>query len=320
MPFTLSHAAAVLPAIRRNGTARWPLFPSALVAGSLAPDVTYFADTVVPGAMEFGAFTHTFTGVVTVNVAIAAALVAVWALLREPLVALLPVRVRGRVHAFVRGQRWTRASFGPSAWLWFALSGALGAATHVVWDAFTHHSRWGTELVPVLGRTFGGFPGYQFAQYGSSALALVAIGWFAATGLRRTAPAPAPEEVPVLGRRERWGALGLLAVCVAAGVAHRCLRWYASFGRVENPLDIVPTACFGAGAGLAAGLLLYGAGVRLRRGRGRRPGTDAGRPEAPVPQEPGTDGPCTEESRTENSRAEESRTGGSRTGAAAGRR
>ncbi|RST13436.1 DUF4184 domain-containing protein, partial [Streptomyces sp. WAC05374] len=30
------------------------------------------------------------------------------------------------------------------------------------------------------------------------------------------------------------------------------------------PLDIIPTACFGAGAGLAAGLLLYGAGMRLR--------------------------------------------------------
>lgn len=272
MPFTLSHAAAVLPAIRRNGTARWPLFPSALVAGSFAPDITYFADTVIPGAMEFGSFTHTFLGVVTVNVAIAAVLVTVWILLREPLAALLPVRVRGRVHAFVRGQRWTRASFGPSAWLWFAASGALGGATHVVWDAFTHHSRWGTELVPVLSRSVGGFPVFQFVQYGSSALALVVIGWFAVTGLRLTPAAPAPEEVPVLGRRERWGALDLLGLCVLLGVVHRCARWYTHFGRVESPLDIIPTACFGAGAGLAAGLLLYGVWMRLPRGRRGTPG------------------------------------------------
>ncbi|OLO33933.1 hypothetical protein PZ61_0227890 [Streptomyces sp. MNU77] len=272
MPFTLSHAAAVLPAIRRNGTARWPLFPSALVAGSFAPDITYFADTVVPGAMEFGSFTHTFLGVVTVNVAIAAVLVTVWVLLREPLAALLPVRVRGRVHAFVRGQRWTRSSFGPSAWLWFAVSGALGAGTHVVWDAFTHHSRWGTELVPVLSRSVGGFPVYQFVQYGSSALALVVIGWFAVTGLRLTPAAPAPEEVPVLGRRERWGALGLLGLCVLVGLVHRCARWYSRFGRVESPLDIIPTACFGAGAGLAAGLLLFGVWMRLPRGRRGTPG------------------------------------------------
>ncbi|WP_228183043.1 DUF4184 family protein [Streptomyces anulatus] len=272
MPFTLSHAAAVLPAIRRNGTARWPLLPSALVAGSFAPDITYFADTVVPGAMAFGSFTHTFLGVVTVNVAIAAVLVTVWVLLREPLAALLPVRVRGRVHAFVRGQRWTRSSFGPSAWLWFAVSGALGAGTHVVWDAFTHHSRWGTELVPVLSRSVGGFPVYQFVQYGSSALALVVIGWFAVTGLRLVSAAPAPEEVPVLGRRERWGALGLLGLCVLVGVVHRCARWYSRFGRVESPLDIIPTACFGAGAGLAAGLLLFGVWMRLPRGRRGTPG------------------------------------------------
>ncbi|MGW3928416.1 DUF4184 family protein [Streptomyces microflavus] len=293
MPFTLSHAAAVLPAIRRNGTARWGLFPSALVAGSFAPDVTYFADTVIPGAMEFGDFTHTFLGVVTVNVLIAAVLVAVWAALREPLVALLPVRVRGRVHTFVRGQRWTRETFGPSAWLWFVRSAALGAATHVVWDAFTHHSRWGTELL-LLDRTVGGFPLYQFAQYGSSALALVVLGWFTATGLRRTADAPVPVDpaLPSLGRGERWGALGLLAGCVVLGIAHRCVRWYAHFGRIENPLDIIPTACFGAGAGLAAGLLLYGVWMRLLRGR-----------------RPADDGPGTvsgvEESRTEASAGRE---------------
>ncbi|MFZ4268441.1 DUF4184 family protein [Streptomyces arboris] len=286
MPFTLSHAAAVLPAVRRNGTARWGLFPSALVAGSFAPDVTYFADTVIPGAMRFGDFTHTFLGVVTVNVLIAAVLVAVWAALREPLVALLPVRVQGRVHTFVRGQRWTRKSFGPSAWLCFVRSAALGAATHVVWDAFTHHSRWGTELL-LLDRSVGGFPLYQFAQYGSSAVALAVLVWFVVTGLRRTADAPVPEALPALGRGERWGALGLLAGCVVLGVVHRCVRFYAHFGGIENPLDIIPTACFGAGAGLGAGLLLYGVWMRLLRrrrptedGPGQLPGADESRTEA----------------------------------------
>lgn len=284
MPFTLSHAAAVLPAIRRNGTARWPLFPSALVAGSFAPDITYFADTVIPGAMEFGSFTHTFLGVITANVLITALLVAVWVLLREPLAALLPVRVRGRVHALARGQRWTRASFGASAALRFGVSAALGAATHVVWDAFTHHSRWGTELLPVLSRSVGGLPVFQFVQYGSSALALVAIGWFVATGLRGTAPVPVPQEVPVLGRGERWGAATLLILCVLLGTAHRCARWYAHFGQVESPLDIIPTACFGAGAGLAAGLLLYGVWMRLLRKRHGGTGPER----APVREEPRT--------------------------------
>ncbi|MCX0243279.1 DUF4184 family protein, partial [Streptomyces drozdowiczii] len=103
MPFTLSHAAAVLPGIRRDGAGRGPLLASALVAGSFAPDLTYFADSVIPGAMEFGEVTHAVWGVVTVDVLITAVALGLWLLLRDPLVALLPERWRGRVHAWLRG-------------------------------------------------------------------------------------------------------------------------------------------------------------------------------------------------------------------------
>ncbi|MFE6039120.1 DUF4184 family protein [Streptomyces sp. NPDC056452] len=272
MPFTLSHAAAVLPGIRRSGAGRGPLVASALVAGSFAPDMTYFADTAVPGAMEFGEVTHAVWGVFTVDVAIASSLVALWLLLREPLVALLPTAWQGRVHTFVRGRRRKPGTppTVPEA-LWFVLSAVIGAGTHVVWDAFTHHDRWGTELVPVLNRTVGGFPVFQFVQYGSSAVALTVLAWFTYTGLRRTGPAAVPESVPVLGRTERRWAGVLLAVCVLLGVVHRCARWYAYFGQISTPLDIIPTACFGAGAGLAVGLVLYGAWMRLGTPRRPRP-------------------------------------------------
>lgn len=272
MPFTLSHAAAVLPGIRRSGTGRGPLAASALVAGSFAPDMTYFADTAIPGAMEFGAVTHAAWGVFTVDVAIASALVALWLLLREPLVALLPSAWQGRVHTFVRGRRREPGTLPtvPET-LWFVLSAVIGAGTHVVWDAFTHHDRWGTELVPVLDDSIGGFPVFQFVQYGSSAAALTLLAWFTYTGLRRTGPAPAPQSVPVLGRAERRWAGVLIAVCVLLGVVHRCARWYAYFGQISTPLDIIPTACFGAGAGLAVGLVLYGAWMRLRTPRHHRP-------------------------------------------------
>ncbi|GAA2989146.1 DUF4184 family protein [Streptomyces fulvorobeus] len=272
MPFTLSHAAAVLPGIRRTGAGRGPLIPCALVAGSFAPDMTYYADTAIPGAMEFGQVTHTVGGVLTVDVLIAALLVALWLLLREPLVALLPARRQGRVYALLRGQPRQPGRPRPLEALRFALSAAIGAATHVLWDAFTHHDRWGTELVPALNGTVAGLPGYQFAQYGSSAVALTVLAWFTVSALRRAGAAPAPRAVPVLARRERWWAGALLTVCVLLGVIHRCARWYAYFGHISTPLDIVPTACFGAGAGLAAGLVLYGAWIRLRSaGRQRRP-------------------------------------------------
>ncbi|MFF1646938.1 DUF4184 family protein [Streptomyces sp. NPDC058240] len=269
MPFTLSHAAAVLPGMRRDGTARGPLFASALVAGSFAPDMTYYADTAVPGAMEFGRVTHSVWGVFTVDVLITAAVVALWLLLREPLVALLPGTWQGRVHAFVRGRR--GAARGVREAAGFVLSAVIGAATHVVWDAFTHHDRWGVRLVPLLDGSVGGFPVFQLVQYGSSAVALAVLAWFTASGLRRTGARPVPPSVPVLDRRGRWSAGVLLSVCVLLGIAHRCARWYAYFGHIDTPLDIIPTACFGAGAGLAVGLVLYGAWMRLRRPRTAAP-------------------------------------------------
>ncbi|MET9590300.1 DUF4184 family protein [Streptomyces sp. NPDC006516] len=272
MPFTLSHAAAVLPGIRRSGKGRGPLVASALVAGSFAPDVTYYADTVIPGGMEFGAVTHAVWGVFTVDLLITGALVALWLMLREPLVALLPRAAQGRVHTFVRGRRREPGGLTLSEAGWFALSAVIGSGTHVVWDAFTHHDRWGTELLPVLNRSAGGFPVFQLVQYGSSAVALTVLAWFTYTGLRRTDPAPAPAGVPVLGRAERRWAGAFLALCVLLGVVHRCARWYAYFGELDTPLDIVPTACFGAGAGLAAGLVLYGVWMRLwRKPAGPRP-------------------------------------------------
>ncbi|MEU0129084.1 DUF4184 family protein [Streptomyces sp. NPDC006289] len=265
MPFTLSHAAAVLPGIRRSGTGRGPLVASALVAGSFAPDLTYYADTVVPGAMEFGEVTHAAWGVFTVDVLVTGALVALWLMLREPLVALLPRAAQGRVHTYVRGQPGEPGAPALPRAAWFVLSAVIGSGTHVVWDAFTHHDRWGTELIPALSRSVGGFPLFQIVQYGSSALALTVLAWFAYTGLRSTGALAPPESVPVLGRAERVWAGSFLGLCVLLGVVHRCARWYAYFGRIDTPLDIIPTACFGAGAGLAAGLVLYGAWMRLRR-------------------------------------------------------
>ncbi|MFB8353732.1 DUF4184 family protein [Streptomyces niveus] len=276
MPFTLSHAAAVLPGIRRDGTSRGPLLASALVAGSMAPDMTYFAATAVPAAMEFGDVTHGPLGLFTVDVVIAAALVGLWLMLREPLLALLPADWQGRAHAFVRGP--DRRGGRPAALAArFYLSAVLGASTHVLWDAFTHFDRWGTRLVPSLRDEVAGFPMYTYTQYGSSAVALVLLCWFTVTALRRLPRTPAPASVPVLARRERAPAHALLAGCVLLGMAHRVTRWYAYHGQVSTPLDVIPTLCFGAGAGLALGLVLYGAGMRLRGAR-----TAAGSPSTAV--------------------------------------
>lgn len=157
MPFTVSHAAAALPAVRRDGSGRGRgrgrLVPAVLVTGSFAPDVAYYAAAVLPGGMESGGFTHSLPGAVTVDVLISWALTGLWLLVRELSPALLP---------------------------------RLGALTHVVWDAFTHHDRWGTRLVPALGRDRpAGVPLFTWLQYGSSVAGVVTIAVFMLGALRR---------------------------------------------------------------------------------------------------------------------------------------
>jgi hypothetical protein len=272
LPFTLSHAAAVLPAVRTDGTGRGPLVPAVLTAGSFSPDMTYYAASVLDGAMEFGDVTHSFTGVFTIDVLIAWALVGLWLLLREPLVALLPTARQGRVAALLRCGT-PRARVRPSLVARWYASAALGALTHVVWDAFTHLDRWGMRLFPVLGREIAGSPLYWYLQYGGSAVAALAIAAFAVVALRRT-PATAPTGVPALSVQDRWWSGVLIGGCAAVAALQRATRWWDYWGSTAEPWELIPTLCFGAGAGLVLGLPLYGVGVRVWR-------------PAPVPGGPG---------------------------------
>ncbi|MDQ0747731.1 hypothetical protein QF034_001962 [Streptomyces africanus] len=263
MPFTLSHAAAVLPAVRTDGTGRGPLVPAVLVAGSFAPDMTYYAASAVSGAMEFGDVTHSFPGVFTVDVLLAWALVGLWLLVREPLVALLPRARQGRVSALVRCGA-PRARVRPSLVLRWYASAVLGALTHVVWDAFTHLDRWGMRLLPVLGREVAGSPLYWYLQYGGSAVAAVVIAVFVARAVRR-APVREPVGVPALSVRDRWLAGAVIGGFALVGAVQRASRWWAYWGSSAKPWEIIPTVCFGAGAGLVPALLLYAVGVRAWR-------------------------------------------------------
>ncbi|MBQ0849802.1 DUF4184 family protein [Streptomyces sp. BH-SS-21] len=284
MPFTLSHAAAVLPAVRADGSGRGRLVPAVLVAGSFAPDMTYYAASVLPEAMEFGDFTHSFTGVFTFDVLVAWALVGAWLVLREPLVALLPRGHQGWVGAFLRCGA-PRARPRPSLALWWYVSAATGALTHVVWDAFTHLDRWGMRVLPVLGREIAGSPLYWYLQYGGSALAAVVIAVFLVVALRRQ-PDAGPVGVPVLSVRDRWLAGALIGGCAAVAAVQRATRWWDYWGSRAKPWELIPTVCFGAGAGLAVGFAAYAVAVRVWRPAPVRPSPAAARtePNRPIPR------------------------------------
>ncbi|MFJ8034567.1 DUF4184 family protein [Streptomyces sp. NPDC096032] len=264
MPFTLSHAAAVLPALRRDGGGHAGLVPAVLVAGSFAPDLTYYTAGVLPGAMEFGVVTHGFAGVVTVDVLIAWALVGLWLLVREPLVALLPRAWQARPAAVLRCGAPRARVRAAVVGRWYG-SAVLGALTHVVWDAFTHHDRWGTRLIPAIGRDRpAGLPLFSWLQYGSSVAGAVVIAVVLVRALRR-APRSGPAGVPVLSVRDRWWALAVLGGCALAGAVQRVARFEELRGGPPRAWDLVPTLCFGVGAGSLLGVLLYAVAVRVWR-------------------------------------------------------
>lgn len=266
MPFTLSHAAAVLPVLRRDGTARGPLLAGALVAGSFSPDMPYFAASVLSGVFRFGRFTHSAAAVPTLDPLIAAALVGVWLFLRDPLPALLPERWQARAGTLLGGERppWSART---AAWFW--VSATIGAATHVGWDTFTHHDRWGVRALPVLESVVHGEPLYQWLQYGTSAAGLLVLAGFTVRALRAAPQGPPPARLPRLTAGGRCGAVALLAGCAAAGATVRLLREYAHRTPESLP-EMIPATAFGAGAGLAGGALLYAAAARLRHRRRRR--------------------------------------------------
>jgi hypothetical protein len=133
VPFTISHAAAVLPLQKT----RLPL--AALMIGSMSPDYAYF----LPGE-PLREFTHSIEGIFWFCWPVS---LAIWLLfvrvLEQPTLALLP-------------DRW-HAKFVPSArevsLKTLALASAavlLGAATHVLWDSFTHRGTAVVDAIPAL--------------------------------------------------------------------------------------------------------------------------------------------------------------------------
>ncbi|MGF1432468.1 DUF4184 family protein, partial [Kitasatospora sp. LaBMicrA B282] len=290
MPFTFSHPAAVLPLLR-GLRGRGPLVACGLVAGSMAPDLPFFAESWLPGVYRFGGPTHRWWAVATVDVALTGVLVAGWqAVLRRPLLALLPVRWAEPAAAATErppgGGRPPRTDPPPRQLAAFALSAAIGAAGHVGWDAFTHPGRVGGRLVPVLERRVAGVPLCTVLQYGSSALALAGLGdrlrrelgggAGPAGAVRRAEPARqlGPERHLVPGRhlvperhlvtaRRPALARAVVGVAALAGAAHR-VRWARRGRGPHGRHDPIADLCFGAGgAALAA---LAGLGVLDRLG------------------------------------------------------
>lgn len=197
MPFTPSHAVVALPFLRT------PLVPAAIAVGAMTPDLPLFVGGL---GLRYGT-THAWASL-PLTVLVAAALLLVWRCLLRPAARdLSPDWLAQRLPAL-----WDR---GPAAALretfpsprgtaWLVLSLALGVASHILWDLFTHEGRAGVDLIPALDEPWGPLTGYKWLQYGSGIVGLVVIGVWAILWVKGRDAAATPHRVLASGVRRAW--------------------------------------------------------------------------------------------------------------------
>lgn len=207
MPFTPSHIAAILP-LRRH-----PVLPfAALAIGSMSPDLPYY----LPGLLRLGAFTHTAWAVPSLDVGLGLIAWLLWRWLAPALNELSPTVVR---------QRWRLPAERPR-WWGAPLALAIGAASHVLIDEFTHAGRFGATQIAVLSASYpsplgGTWEGYRWAQYLGGAVGLAILAWVAARSPVTTVRAERPRLaawLPWVAAAAALGGAGI-AIALAGGLS-----------------------------------------------------------------------------------------------------
>jgi len=201
MPFTLTHTLAVLPIAHRQTA----LPVTALLIGAMVPDWSLF----VPFGPHYRV-THTPAGLLTACLPLGFVLFLVFnGLYRRALIELAPARLQCRLTKF---RSW-QTHFGAAELLFAAAAVLIGASTHLVWDAFSHHGRWGVQMLPVLSATMFTIGSsevqlYKLIQHGSSLIGLPLLAYLAWRWLQRQ-PIEATEP-PLLSHQAQLALLTLL--------------------------------------------------------------------------------------------------------------
>jgi hypothetical protein len=215
MPFTVSHAAAVLPFRKLN------LVWSAFIVGSMAPDFPY-----IVASTTYRNLGHDSPGVIFFT--IPASFAALWLfhnVVKRPVIGLMPSGMQARLRPYAGDFSFQ----GGRRFLAITASILLGIATHIVWDSFTHAFTWPWREFPFLHHRIhlpllGAVPGYSVAQYASTfagMLALVVWVWF---WYRSSEPAtraitPPPSRFPLgVAMFALAGGIGLSRALLVVGI------------------------------------------------------------------------------------------------------
>ena len=267
MPFTLSHAAASLPFRRLK-----PVWP-ALVMGTFAPDLQYFI--LISDEDRSG---HHFPDVLLFTLPFA--VLVLWLferIVKGPVIALLPSSLQRRLQDKTAPLSFSGWRHFGSIVLWIA----VGIATHIGWDQFTHsyselasYSAFLHVRVPLpMGHSiqFGHLLQHISTVGGIAVLGMWVAGWY-----RRTPP--------VVRMEEKFSPRLKIALAVTMAAIAGLLGYPISVLRLANrvhpvrPLYLAVTVFEATTLVLCLELLIYGLALTLNNRLRRVSATQADEP------------------------------------------
>jgi len=164
MPFTLAHPAAILYFKHKFKK----LSATGLIAGSMGPDLGYFARFEIDSRLEHS---WLYSGFVVVPFSILFS-VLYHCLIKRNFVNNLPVYFKSRmIHwndfnfiEHIKNQYWT-----------YVLCVIIGIYTHLIWDSFTHFDGFFVVQFDVLQIQLLGLPIFKWLQYGGSIVGMLIL-------------------------------------------------------------------------------------------------------------------------------------------------
>ncbi len=256
MPFTISHAAAILPFARL--LSRWRLL-SACVIGAMVPDFGLFSPWRL-GRVE----THSALSLITFCLPVG--LITYWIfqiVIRTPVLEVLPEGAYARSRPVA-----SPANIG-SLVQWARAAGGLlvGAATHLVWDAFTHEGARGVRMFPWLDDPFlelgrRHWDALRLMQDLGSLMGLLLVLALVAYGLRPGVQRPVPNRPLLVAERRGWVLAYVMSAVALSITFHLYARAGLPVGR--SIIAIAYDVAVSALRGLTAALLLVSLSLQIR--------------------------------------------------------
>jgi hypothetical protein len=162
MPFTFSHPAIVLPLAYLPR--QW-FSLTGLVIGSMTPDFEYFIRMRIKSI-----YSHTWDGLFWFDLPLGLLLAFLFHnVVRDSLFNNLPSFFRSRFTTF---QLFNWNEYFRRNWLIVMASILIGAASHILWDGFTHESGFFVKMMPSLSNNINVFEKqisvFKLCQHSSS--------------------------------------------------------------------------------------------------------------------------------------------------------